>query len=159
MKNKIKRFGLFIFLQFAVMIYSVNTVVAKFVARESWFSLRFISLYLLEFVVLGIYAILWQQIIKRVELSVAYANKAMTLMWSLVWGVVLFREGVTFLKVAGVLLVIAGTVLLNLSPPADTSSGQLTEESQPQESQLQKTQPQESQLQETPGEPDREDTV
>lgn len=144
MKDKIKRFAIFIFLQFAVMIYSVNTVVAKFVARESWFSLRFISLYLLEFVVLGVYAILWQQIIKRVELSVAYANKAMTLMWSLVWGVLLFHEGVTFLKVAGVVLVMAGTVLLNLSPPADTASGQLTEESQPQE---------------TPAEPDREDTV
>ena len=136
MKDKIKRFAIFIFLQFAVMIYSVNTVVAKFVARESWFSLRFISLYLLEFVVLGVYAILWQQIIKRVELSVAYANKAMTLMWSLVWGVLLFHEGVTFLKVAGVLLVMAGTVLLNLSPAA--------EESQPQD---------------TPAEPDREDTV
>ena len=134
--NKIKRFGSFIFLQFAVMIYSVNTVVAKFVAREPWFSLRFISLYLLEFLVLGVYAILWQQIIKRVELSVAYANKAMTLMWSLVWGVLLFHEGVTFLKVAGVVLVMAGTVLLNLSPAA--------EESQPQE---------------TPAESDREDTV
>lgn len=157
MKDKMKRFGSFIFLQFAVMIYSVNTVVAKFVARESWFSLRFISLYLLEFVVLGVYAILWQQIIKRVELSVAYANKAMTLMWSLVWGVLLFHEGVTFLKVAGVVLVMAGTVLLNLSPPSDTSSdasgatfpsrgrsGQLTQESQPQE---------------TPVESDREDTV
>ena len=116
---QIKRFGNIIFLQFAVMVYSVNTVVAKYVAREPWFSVKFLLLYLLEFAVLGVYAILWQQIIKRVELSVAYANKAMTLLWSLVWGVLLFQEGVTFLKAAGVALVIAGTVLLNLSPPSN----------------------------------------
>lgn len=116
MKQHLKRAGNIIFLQFAVMVYSINTVVAKYVALEPWFSIKFILLYLLEFAVLGVYAILWQQIIKRVELSVAYANKAMTLLWSLVWGVVLFHEGVTVKKVIGVVLVIAGTMLLNLSP-------------------------------------------
>ena len=127
MMNKMKRFGNIIFLQFAVMVYSINTVVAKYVALEPWFSLKFIALYLLEFAVLGVYAILWQQIIKRVELSVAYANKAMTLLWSLVWGVLLFHEGVTFLKVAGVVLVIAGTVLLNLSPPSNDTPHETAE--------------------------------
>ncbi|MBQ9512639.1 MAG: transporter [Lachnospiraceae bacterium] len=102
-----------VFLQFAVMVYSINTVVAKYVALEPWFSLKFILLYGLEFVVLGIYAILWQQIIKKVELSVAYANKAMTLLWSMLWGAILFHEGVTLPKVLGVGFVIAGTVILN----------------------------------------------
>ena len=113
MGNKLKSIGHIAFLQFAVMVYSINTVVAKYVALEPWFSLKFILLYGLEFVVLGIYAILWQQIIKKVELSVAYANKAMTLLWSMLWGVILFHEGVTLPKLLGVGFVIAGTVILN----------------------------------------------
>ena len=107
---------MFLLLQFAVMIYSLNTVAAKFVAREPWFSLKFFLFYAIEFAMLAIYAILWQQVIKKVELSVAYANKAMTLLWSLLWGTFLFQEGVTVTKVIGVVFVVAGTILLNLSP-------------------------------------------
>ena len=100
-------------LQFAVMIYSVNTVVAKFVSEEDFLSFRFLVLYFLEFCVLGIYAIFWQQLIKKFELSVAYANKAMTLLWSLLWSVVIFHESVTVPKVIGVVLVIIGTIVIN----------------------------------------------
>lgn len=100
-------------LQFAVMIYSINTVVAKFVSEEEFLSFRFLVLYFLEFCVLGVYAIFWQQLIKRFELSIAYANKAMTLLWSLLWSVVIFHESVTVAKVIGVVLVIIGTIVIN----------------------------------------------
>lgn len=96
-----------------VVIYSINTVIAKFVSDQPFLSFKFIMLYLLEFAVLGIYAIFWQQMIKRFELSIAYANKAMTLLWSLLWSVLIFRDSVTPAKVVGVLLVIAGTIILN----------------------------------------------
>ena len=62
---------------------------------------------------LGVYAILWQQVIKRLELSVAYANKAVTLIWAMVWGKLIFDERITLSKMAGILLVIAGIVILN----------------------------------------------
>ena len=100
-------------LQMVVVIYSINTVIAKFVSDQPFLSFKFIMLYLLEFAVLGIYAIFWQQMIKRFELSIAYANKAMTLLWSLLWSVLIFRDSVTPAKVVGVLLVIAGTIILN----------------------------------------------
>ena len=55
-------------------------------------------LYGAEIGVLGIYALCWQQVIKRVELSVAYANRAMALLWSLLWAVLLFGEQITVKK-------------------------------------------------------------
>ncbi len=99
-------------LQLVFLIYSMNSIVAKFASAEE-FGLRFILLYGLEVVILGIYAILWQQVIKKFELSVAYANKAVTLIWAMLWGAVLFKEQITVTKIAGILLVIAGIVILN----------------------------------------------
>ena len=100
-------------LQAAVMIYSLTTVISKFVSGYEFLSVKFILLYMLDFAVLGIYAILWQQLLKKFELSVAYANKAMTLLWSLLWSTVIFHEQITVTKVIGVVLVIAGTIVLN----------------------------------------------
>ena len=125
MNNKIIQI---LILQFAVMIYSINTVVAKFVSNEVFGSPKFLMLYFLEFCVLGVYAIFWQQLIKRFELSIAYANKAMTLLWSLLWSIVIFHEGVTLPKIAGVILVIIGTIVINGGDSKDsTESSEDTE--------------------------------
>jgi drug/metabolite transporter (DMT)-like permease len=67
----------------------------------------------MEFVLLGVYALLWQQMIKRFELSVAYANRSMAVVWSMVWAVVFFHDTITLRNVIGVLLVVAGTVIIN----------------------------------------------
>lgn len=113
-------------LQFVFLIYSINSIVAKFASAEE-FGLKFILLYGLEVVILGIYAILWQQVIKKFELSVAYANKAVTLIWAMLWGAVLFKEQITMNKVAGILLVIVGIVILN-SKETEKETDKETEE-------------------------------
>ncbi len=111
MKNKIKMKDILL-LQIVFLIYSINSIVAKFASQQE-FGFSFICLYGLEVVILGIYAILWQQMIKKFELSVAYANKAITLIWALIWGVLIFREQITLAKVGGILLVIIGIIILN----------------------------------------------
>ena len=121
MQNKIKAI---LFLQGAVFIYSLTTVISKLVSNYDFLSKEFILFYLLDFAVLGIYAILWQQLLKRFELSIAYTNKAMTLLWSLLWSVILFHQGVTMAKLLGVLMVIAGTIVLN-SPQKDEESDKM----------------------------------
>ena len=100
-------------LQAVFFIYSINSIVAKLASEQEQFSIAFIMFYGLELVILGIYALLWQQIIKKFELSVAYANKAVTLIWGMIWGALLFKEQITLSKTAGILLVIAGIVILN----------------------------------------------
>lgn len=107
-------------LQAVVMIYSITTVVAKLVSGQPFLSMKFILLYGLEFAVLGVYAICWQQMIKKFELSIAYANKAMTLLWSLLWSVLLFGAKITPAQIIGVVLVILGTVIINSEEATET---------------------------------------
>ena len=67
----------------------------------------------MEILSLGFYAIAWQQIIKRCDLSVAYANRSMAILWSLVWTVIFFHESLTVKNIIGVLFVFAGTMIVN----------------------------------------------
>ncbi len=103
-----------VLLEVSVMVYSLSTVAANMASKYEFLSWGYILFFGLEFVVLGIYAILWQQIIKKFQLSVAYANKSMTLMWSMLWNFLIFSQGITPGKVAGVLLVMAGVVVMNI---------------------------------------------
>lgn len=101
------------FLQIIIFIYTLATVTAKFASEETFLSFKFILFYGIEIAILGIYALLWQQIIKKFEISIAYANRAMALLWSLVWAVVFFKENITLKNVIGVLIVILGTIIVN----------------------------------------------
>ena len=47
-------------------------------------------------------------------MSVAYANKAVTLLWALLWSVLIFHEKLQWNHIAGVAIVIVGIVVLNL---------------------------------------------
>ena len=113
MKKKSSLKDIFL-LQLVVMIYTFSTIISKFAAQASKDSIfAFLLLYGAEIVVLGIYAVLWQQMIKRFELSVAYANRAGALLWSLLWAVLIFGEALTFKKILGALLVVLGTGIIN----------------------------------------------
>lgn len=113
-----------IVLQAVVVVYTLSSVVAKLATGRELFSLSFFLFYGLEIVILGIYAILWQQMIKKFDLSVAYANRAMALLWSALWAVILFHEGLSVKQMFGIVLVIMGTVIVN----TDVSTGKEEEE-------------------------------
>lgn len=115
--NRLQWIKKILILQAVVVIYTLSSVVAKLAAGEELFSFSFFLFYGLEIAILGGYAILWQQIIKRLDLSVAYANRAMALLWSAVWAVVLFHETLNVKQVAGIALVILGTVIVNTDTP------------------------------------------
>lgn len=100
-------------LQLIVMIYTLSGVASKFASTGSFLSFKFIMFYGLEIALLGIYAILWQQMIKKFDLSIAYANRSIALLWSMMWAVVFFHEQVTIKNIIGVLIVIAGTIIIN----------------------------------------------
>ncbi len=112
MKKQLK-WGNILMLKAVFLVYSISSVVSKLASGRELFSVEFLLLYGLDILVLGIYALLWQQVIKKFELSVAYANKAVTLLWALVWGICIFHEEITFFKAAGIVLVMAGIFILN----------------------------------------------
>lgn len=104
---------IFIFLQAIVMIYSLSSVMAKFASGERVFSVRFVFFYGLEFLALAVYAILWQQAIKKVDLSIAYANRAMNLLWAVIWAILIFKESVSVKNIVGVIIVSLGILIVN----------------------------------------------
>lgn len=116
--NRLQWIKNILMLQAVVVIYTLSSVVAKLATGKELFSFSFFLFYGLEIAILGGYAILWQQMIKRFDLSIAYANRAMALLWSALWAVLLFREGLGPKQVAGIVLVILGTVIVNTDTPS-----------------------------------------
>lgn len=107
-KSKVKvLFGLHIML----MIYSMSGICSKMAAKQTFLSFRFCMYYALIIMLLGFYAIGWQQVIKRLPLTTAFANKAVTVVWGIIWGAVFFGESITPGKIIGAILVIVGVVI------------------------------------------------
>lgn len=100
-------------IQLAVAVYTLSGVMGKLASGYPFLSFPFIAFYALEILILGIYAVAWQQIIRRTDLSVAYANRALALLWSLGWSALLFHEGITLRNLLGAALVIAGVMIVN----------------------------------------------
>ena len=101
----------FLALHLLLLLFSGTTVLSKLAAQEAFLSLRFCLFFVGEFALLGVYALGWQQILKRLPLTVAYTNKAVTLVWSMVFGVLLFGEQVSRRQLIGCALAVAGVVL------------------------------------------------
>ena len=83
MKSKIRYF---IFLHIVILIFAFTNIASKLASGADFLSLRFIVCYGLVVLGLGIYAIFWQQVIKHLPLITAYANKAVTVIWGMIFG-------------------------------------------------------------------------
>ncbi|MBQ6345547.1 MAG: EamA family transporter [Methanobrevibacter sp.] len=102
-----------LFLQTAVFIYSISGVASKLASNYEFLSFGFILCYGMEILILGIYALLWQQIIKKTDLSVAYTNKATTIFWSMIWSFLIFKEEISVKNLVGVLVIFLGMLMVN----------------------------------------------
>lgn len=114
MKHKGVTLKNIILLQAIIIIYTVSSVMAKFASANKETPIKFFLFLGLEFVILAVYAVLWQQMIKRFDLSVAYANRSMAILWSMIWAVIFFHDKITLRNVLGVLLVLLGTIVVNM---------------------------------------------
>ena len=104
-----------------LLIYSLSGVLSKNASGQEFLSPTFCFLYAGVIVILGIYALGWQQIIKRLPLTLAFANKAITVVWGIVWGALLFGEQVTPTMVIGGVLVVAGVALFGYADAREQS--------------------------------------
>lgn len=102
----------FVLLHILLAIYSLGGVYSKMASQSAFLSFPFIFWYGLGLVNLFVYAIMWQQIIKHLSLTTAYANKAITIVWGILWGAVFFGEVITWNMVLGAVIVIIGVVLV-----------------------------------------------
>lgn len=102
--------------QAIVFLYSLVSMLSKFssgvMENYGLFSIQFVLLFGGMVGCLGVYAILWQQILKKVDLIAAYVHKSTTLIWSMLWSVTLFHETIEWNNVVGILVVVAGIILV-----------------------------------------------
>ncbi len=109
--GKLKKAVVFLVLHFMLFLLSVGGICSKLAAGCSFPGVKFCMYYGCLIMILGIYAVGWQQVIKYLPLSFAFANKAVTVIWGTVWGCLIFRETLSVGKAAGIILVVAGIVL------------------------------------------------
>lgn len=100
-------------LQLLLLFYSLAGILSKLAAGVDFLSIEFLGLYIGILAILGIYAIGWQQILKRLPLTTAYSNRAVTVVWGILWGLLFFSEPVTLGRVIGAAIIIVGIVLFS----------------------------------------------
>ncbi len=96
----------------AFFIYSVVSLCSKLAAVQT--KTVYTALFFgMEILILGIYAIIWQQVLKRFELSFAMSNKGIAVLFSMIWSVLIFHEKITVNNVIGLVIIIAGIGLVS----------------------------------------------
>ena len=113
LKNKPKiDWKAFVLLHAILLLYSFCSVFSKLASQQDFLSLPFILFYGLVIVVLGVYAILWQQVRKKMPLTTAFSNKAVVIVWGMLWGALFFGEQIKWYMIVGSIIIFAGVVLV-----------------------------------------------
>lgn len=99
-------------LHIELLLFSLGGVCTKMASQYEFLSFWFIFFYGLVILNLGVYAIVWQQIIKKLPLNTAYSNKAITIVWGILWGFLFFKEQITWNMIVGAIVVICGVILV-----------------------------------------------
>lgn len=94
-----------------LMFFSLGGIFSKLASKQPFLSLKFILCYGALLFIMFVYAIGWQQVIKRLPLTMAYANRAVTIVWGIIWGLLFFNEKLNVGKIIGAVIVIAGVLL------------------------------------------------
>lgn len=111
-KSKIKNY---IFLHILLLVFSLCSVFSKLAASYEFLSFKFCLFYGISIVILGIYALLWQQILKKFSLTTAFLNKSTTIIWGILWGALFFGETIKIQMIIGAIIVFIGVSLVVMS--------------------------------------------
>lgn len=107
-----KKTATMILLQACFLISSLSGVCSKLAANQKVLSLQFIFWFGMVLFLMGVYAILWQQVLKRMPLTVAYASKPVSLLWGFLWGSFLFHEKITWTMLVSAGIIFWGIYLV-----------------------------------------------
>lgn len=72
--------------------------------------------------VMGLYAVLWQQVLKHIELSLAYMFKGTSIVFVMLLAHMIFGEQITWNNIIGTVIIILGIVLYAHSSKPITNS-------------------------------------
>ena len=109
MLNSIKKLAT---LHLLLLVYSLSGIFSKLASKEIFLSTKFLLFYGVVLTLLFCYAIVWQQVIKRMSLTTAYANKAVLVIWGMVWGNLIFQEAISVQMILGAIIILVGVYLV-----------------------------------------------
>ena len=105
--------GNFIFMHLSFIVYSFVGVLSKTASSKGLFTPTFFLYACFVLAVLVVYALLWQQVLKRFSLVKAYSNKGIVVIWNLLWAVIFFQETITVENILGSAIIVLGIVVVS----------------------------------------------
>ena len=93
------------------LVYACTSIFTKMASRQKMLSWPYLLWIAGAIGVMGVYAILWQQVIKRMPLSTAYMFKGTSLIFILLISALLFGEAISVNNMIGSAIIIFGIVL------------------------------------------------
>jgi len=95
----------------ANFIFATHALCAKMAALSEPLSVEYFAWLAGLVFILGVYAIIWQQILQRTTLSFAYMFKGTSLIFTLILVALIFGEQITLSNIIGTILIVTGIVL------------------------------------------------
>ena len=95
------------------LVYACTYICMKKASPYAFLSAPYILWVAAAFGVMGVYAVLWQQVLKVIPLSVASSNKSMTIVWGIFFGRIFFGEPIKPNMIIGAIIIFVGILILN----------------------------------------------
>lgn len=102
----------FLPLHLLLLLYAVGAVASKYASNYKPFSLPFFICFAVLMFALFIYALGWQQVLKSMSLTTAYANRGVVLVWGMVFGAIIFGEQIELNMIIGSIVVLIGILFV-----------------------------------------------
>lgn len=103
----------FLLLCLCFLIASSSGVFLKLASMYEFLSFQYFFYFGMTILVMGIYAVLWQKVLKLIPLNKAYLYKSSGIGISLMYAYIIFDENITIYNILGCTMIIAGIMILS----------------------------------------------
>ena len=101
-----------LFLCITIAIYSLSDLLSKLASECDFLSDLYVVYLSGAVLVLVLYALLWQMVLKRIPLNKAYMFRSLGVVYGLGIAFLVFHENITWLNIWGSTLVLSGLLIL-----------------------------------------------
>ena len=112
MELKQLKFKDYLLLHSILLLYSINGIISKLASKKQFPTFEFFFYVCLVVFILFLYAIIWQQILKKMPLTTAFSNKSVVVIWGMLWGALFFQERITLQMIIGGAIISFGVYLV-----------------------------------------------
>lgn len=101
----------YLFLIISNLLYGCVSIFTKYASQSEFMSWGYLWAVAGAMGMIGLYAVLWQQLLKRIELSLAYMFKGTSIVFVMLLAHMIFGELITWNNIVGAIIIISGIVL------------------------------------------------